>query len=145
MAHEMGLFHKTVVAEVVNSRREYLLVRQSSHKQDPGQYVSPVGGHIKAGEAHDGALKREAEEEIGVTDFSFKHLGNLIVDRETRGLRENRYFIVYEIQADVLPVLNDESDAFVWMSRVEIEEKLLSKSDYFGGAFIPVWEKFYNN
>ena len=42
-AHDKGFLHPTVIAEVINSRGEWLLVKQAGHKQDPGQFVSPVG------------------------------------------------------------------------------------------------------
>jgi isopentenyl-diphosphate delta-isomerase len=144
-AHEKGLLHKTVIAEVINSRGQMLLVRQSSHKQDAGQYVSPVGGHVSAGEIDDDALRREAMEETGIKDFSFKHLGNFIFDRVTRGKRENHYFLVYEIQADHTPVLNDESDGYKWFTKEEIKRELSKNKSFFGNAFVPIWERFYKN
>src|SRR3990167_3107395 len=63
-AHEKGLLHRTVIAEVVDSKGKWLLVKQASNKQDAGQYVSPVGGHAQAGESTDEAIKREALEEL---------------------------------------------------------------------------------
>ncbi len=35
-AHKKGLLHPTVIAEVINSKGEWLLVKQASHKQDAG-------------------------------------------------------------------------------------------------------------
>jgi isopentenyl-diphosphate delta-isomerase len=68
-AHQQGLLHRTVISEIINSKGQWLLVKQAGDKQDPGQYVSPVGGHIKAGEAELEALAREAHEETGITDI----------------------------------------------------------------------------
>lgn len=64
-AHAQGLLHKTVISEVVDSSGRWLLVKQASHKQDAGQYVSPVGGHVASGETNEQALRREVSEEIG--------------------------------------------------------------------------------
>ena len=55
-AHEKGLLHRTVIAEVVDSKGNFLLVKQSFLKQDSGQFVSPVGGHVQAGESTDQAI-----------------------------------------------------------------------------------------
>ena len=66
-AHRQGLLHKTVISEVIDSSGRWLLVKQSGERQDAGQFVSPVGGHVQAGETEVQALKREAEEEVGLT------------------------------------------------------------------------------
>jgi len=119
-----------------------LLVRQAVHKQDSGQFVSPVGGHVAAGEKNDQALLREAEEEIVIKDFRYKHLGNLIFDRVVRGKRENHYFIIYEIHADITLVLNDESDDYRWFSKKEINQNLTDNQGLLGEACILIWEKY---
>lgn len=42
-AHEKGLLHRCVIAEVINSKGEWLLIKQSKTKQEPGKFVSPMG------------------------------------------------------------------------------------------------------
>src|SRR3989338_3426045 len=82
LAHEKGLLHKTVISQIINSKGEWLLVKQSSARQDAGQYVSPVGGHVTSGETNDEALKRESMEEVGFTDdFKYELVGKKIFDR----------------------------------------------------------------
>src|SRR3989344_4262031 len=80
-AHEKGLLHKTVIAEVTDSKGRFLLVKQASDRQDAGQYVSPVGGHFRSGESDEDALKREAFEELGIKNFEFEYLGKVIFNR----------------------------------------------------------------
>ena len=109
-AHEEGLLHKCVVAEVINSEGKMMLIRPYSHKQDAGQYVSPVGGHVTAGETDEEALKREVEEEIGIKSFKHTLKGKAIFDRHVLGRHENHYFILYEIFTDEAPQLGDEAD-----------------------------------
>ncbi len=142
-AHDLGLLHKTVIAEVINSKDEMLLVRQASHKQDAGQYVSPVGGHVKSGESVEEALIRESAEEIGLIDFDYTFIGKFVYNRVTRGKKENHYFHIFEIHADITPVLNDESDSYKWFSKAEITRRLLENRTLFGDAFIPIWENYY--
>ena len=48
-AHKEGLLHKTVISQLINSRGEFCFVRQAGDKQDAGQFVSPIGGHVSAG------------------------------------------------------------------------------------------------
>lgn len=99
-AHVKGLLHKTVISEVINSHGKILLVKQSGHKQDAGQFVSPVGGHVSAGESNDQALIREAKEEIGIENFKFKLLGSFIFNRYVIGRHENHFFIIYKIKSN---------------------------------------------
>lgn len=143
LAHQQGLLHKTVIAELVNSRGEYCLVKQSSSKQDSGQFVSPVGGHVSAGETEDEALIRECEEECGLTPSNFKFIGKTIYNREVIGRKENHLFIVYEIYTDQNPILNHESVEFKWFSETEIKSLLKSKPDTFGAAWHHVFKNIF--
>lgn len=143
IAHEKGLLHKTVIAEVINSKGEIMLVKPYSHKQDAGQYVSPVGGHVSAGESDEEALKREVMEEIGLKDFSFREKGRAIFDRRVLGRHENHYFIVYEIFTDEEPVLGDEAQSYKRFTKKELKTALKERKEEFGGAYFFVLKNFY--
>ncbi|KKU44213.1 MAG: NUDIX hydrolase [Parcubacteria group bacterium GW2011_GWA2_46_7] len=82
-AHREGLLHRTVIAEVIGTDGKWTLIKQASDRQDAGQFVSPIGGHVAAGELEKDALKREANEEYGLDgDISFKLIGKKIFSRE---------------------------------------------------------------
>ena len=134
-AHEKGLLHKCVIAEIINSKGEFLLVKQSADRQDPGQFVSPVGGHVKAGESDEDALKREALEEVGLKNINFKYIGRSIFKRPSRGKIENHYFIVYEIYADAELILNEESVAYKPFTKEEIKTIYHNNFEQFGDAY----------
>lgn len=142
-AHAMGLLHRCVVAEVIDSRGRWLLVKQAADRQDAGQYVSPVGGHVSAGESEDDALKREAWEELGLKDFSFRMVGRDIFNREIIGRKENHLFILYEIYTDLQPTLNHESVGSDWFTNDELRLQLKSQSDKFGHSFHFLVKRFY--
>lgn len=145
IAHKKGLLHRTAIAEVINSKGEWLLVKQAGHKQDAGQYVNPVGGHVSSGETEDEALKREAAEEVGLKDFKFKLIGKAIFNRKVIGRKENHYFIVYEIYSDGNIRLNDESVDYKWFSRGEIVVLIKENPKMFGDGFYFVWNNFYKS
>ena len=143
-AHEKGLLHKTVVSEVINSEGKWTLVKQSSARQDAGQYVSPIGGHVKSGESEDEALKREAEEEYGLKDiFKFQLKGKKIFNREVLGRKENHYFTLYEIYTDKKPILNEESVGYEMFSPDELRTALKEDPSKFGAAFHFIVQTFY--
>jgi len=143
-AHQEGLLHKTVIAELINSRGEFCFVRQASDKQDAGQYVSPVGGHVSAGESDTQALIRECQEECGITPTNYKLIGTTIYSRKIIGRKENHFFIVYEIYTDEDPVLNHESVEFKRFTKGEIKSLVQSNPAIFGAAWHQVFKICYS-
>ena len=143
-AHEKGLLHPCVVAMIKNSKDEWLLVKQASDRQDAGQYVAPVGGHVSSGEARDDALKREAAEEVGFDrDFELKYLGSVVYDRHVLGRHENHLFFMYEIHSDTEPRLNHESESCRYFSENELEKELKTNPQMFGHSCHFALRRFY--
>ena len=65
------ILHPVVHLQVFNSKGElYLQKRPSWKKIQPDKWDTAVGGHIAFGEKPETALRREAMEEIGITDFT---------------------------------------------------------------------------
>jgi 8-oxo-dGTP pyrophosphatase MutT (NUDIX family) len=142
-AHEKGLLHRTTIGEIIDSQGRWVMVKQSSDRQDAGQYVSPVGGHVKAGETEDEALKREAMEECSIEGFDFKLIGKKIFNRDVLGRHENHYFILYEIYSDKEIKVNEESDSYKLFTKDEMRMALKQTPEMFGGAFHFVVKEFY--
>ena len=142
-AHAKGLLHRTVIAEIRDSKGNWILVKQASDRQDAGQYVSPVGGHVQVGETEEGALKREALEEVGFTDFKYKLVGRAIFYREVLGRKENHYFVLFEIESDEKFVLGEEAVDFEFFSEAELAKQLIDNPKKFGNAFFFVLKTFY--
>lgn len=136
-AHERGLLHKTAVSEIIDSQGRWLLVKQSSSRQDAGQYVSPVGGHVTSGETDEQALKREALEEQGLEgEFKFELVDKVVFNRHVLGRQENHYFIVYKIYSDAEPKLNHESESYRYFTEDELKIELHDHPELFGDAFL---------
>lgn len=143
-AHEDGLLHRTVIAQVIGSDGKWTLVMQSPDRQDAGQLVSPIGGHVRSGESAEAALQREAEEEYGLAgEFTYTHIGNHIFNREVRGRKENHYFLLYEIATDIKPHLNEEAVGYERFSKEELRDQLKISPTKFGDAFHFVVHSFY--
>lgn len=131
-AHAEGLLHPCVIGVVRSADGGRTLVRQNTHKQDAGQFVNPVGGHVKAGESLEDALRREVLEEIGWNNFEFALIGSVVYDRETLGRRENHLFHVYHIYSDEPLVINQESVEVRHMPATEYAELIARQPDLFG-------------
>ncbi len=144
-AHEKGLLHKCVIAEVINSKGQIMLIKPYSYKQDAGQYVSPVGGHVTAGETDEQVLKREVEEEIGMSHFTFKLKGKGIFNRHVLGRHENHYFILYEIFTDEKPNLGNEAEFYKWFTIEELKKTLEDNPKDFGDAYYFILNLFYKD
>lgn len=144
-AHKTGLLHRTVISEVIDSKGRFLLVKQAADRQDAGQFVAPVGGHVRAGESIEDALRREALEELGIADFPFRHIGKVIFNRHVIGRHENHYFTVFEVNSDSKPVLNHESVDYSYFTERELRSKLAKNPELFGNAFWHLVRTFYGH
>ena len=142
-AHRHGWLHKTVIGYLRDSSGGWRLVRQAADRQDAGQLVGPVGGHAQAGEDEIAALLREAEEEIGTRNITFKRVGQARFHRQVIGRDENHLFVVFEIDTDDPLALNHESVAIESFSDDELKAALAGSPASFGDAFYFVLEAFY--
>lgn len=148
IAHRDGLLHRIVIGELINPKGEYCFVQQADDRQDPGQFVSPIGGHVGAGESADSALVRECQEEVGFTPSQLKFIGSTIYNRQVIGRHENHLFLVYTIPTDQNPILNHESVGYRWFSVADIQQTLRTNPAIFGAAwhhvFKNIFPKIYN-
>ncbi len=144
-AHEEGLLHKCVVAEIIDSEGNWTMVRPASNRQDAGQFVSPVGGHISAGETEEQAFIRETEEEAGITPKNFKYIGRAVFNREILGRKENHLFVVYEVYTDDVPTLSHEGVEFKKFALDELLKMYKEDSQELGHAFKFMLETVYSS
>ena len=77
------MLHPVVHMHVINSRRQvYLQKRLVTKLVEPGKWDTSVGGHIAVGEDVETALKREAQEEIGISGFEANPVCQLVFKTE---------------------------------------------------------------
>lgn len=141
-AHKHGWLHKTVIG-YLRYGDDWALVCQASDRQDAGQWVAPVGGHVQAGETDLQALLREAEEEIGVKNLSHKHVGTVRFHRQVIGRDENHLFVVYEITTHDDIMLGPEAVDFKKFSARELKRIFQEEPNTFGNALHFAFEKLY--
>lgn len=78
-----SLVHRVVHVLVFNTKGELLLQKRSMNKDvAPGKWDTSVGGHVSSGETLDEAVKREMEEELGITSCKPEFLYTYIHSNE---------------------------------------------------------------
>lgn len=141
-AHKHGWLHATVIA-CMRSGDDWLLVRQTPDRQDAGQLVAPVGGHVQAGEAELAALFREAEEELGIKNLRPQLVGRARFHRQVLGRDENHLFVVYEITTNDTVVLGSEAESIEQFTVAQLKQLIHETPDAIGEAHYFVLEHFY--
>lgn len=78
-----SLMHRVVHVLVFNSKGELLLQKRSMNKDvAAGKWDTSVGGHVSSDESLDEAVRREMEEELGITSCELEFLYTYIHSNE---------------------------------------------------------------
>lgn len=100
--------------------RLYLQKRPEWKDIQPGKWDTAVGGHIDLGECTANALRREAHEELGLTDFTPEYMDSYVFESD----RERELVNVFKTTVDIIPTPSDELDGGRFWSREEILEAI---------------------
>lgn len=77
------LLHPVVHLHVFNSQGELYLQKRPDWKDiQPGKWDTAVGGHVDLGESVDIALRREAQEELGISAFTPELLTSYVFESD---------------------------------------------------------------
>lgn len=116
------LLHPVVHLHVFNSEGHVYLQRRPIWKDiQPGKWDTAVGGHLDYGETPEQALRREASEELGITDFTPVFVEKYVFDSQRE--RELVYvnYVIYD--GPVLPS-SDELDGGRFWTIEEIRQAM---------------------
>ncbi len=93
------LLHGVVHLHVMNSAGELYLQRRPEWKDiQPGRWDTSVGGHIDYGECREVALRREAQEELGldIEGLRVDFLGSYIFESSVEREYVSSYLVCYD-------------------------------------------------
>lgn len=129
------LLHPVVHLHVFNSKGELYLQKRPEWKDiQPGKWDTAVGGHVDLGENVEQALRREVEEELGITDYVPERLTSYVF--ESKRERELVFVHLTSYDGPVHPDKQELDGGRFWTS-AEIEGNLGA------GVFTPNFEDEY--
>ena len=92
-----SLMHRVAHVLVFNKDGALLLQKRSMNKDvAPGKWDTSVGGHVNAGETIEEAVRREMEEEVGITSCELKFLYSYIHSNPYETELVYTYSCIYE-------------------------------------------------
>lgn len=126
------LLHPVVHLHVFNPQGELYLQKRPEWKDiQPGRWDTAIGGHVDLGESVEMALKREAEEELGITGFTAELLESYVFESEREKELVFAHKTVYS--GEICP--SDELDGGRFWTIEEIKEQIGK------GVFTPNFEQ----
>jgi isopentenyldiphosphate isomerase/intracellular septation protein A len=116
------LLHPVVHLHVFGQNKAILLQKRPMNKLiQPGKWDTAVGGHISAGETLEQALLKEAREEIGLLQFSTRHLKTYRWDCDAES--ELVYLFITHDHKNIQPQ-SDEVEELRFWTKNQIERQL---------------------
>ncbi len=129
------VLHPVVHLHLFNTRGELFLQRRPSWKDiQPNKWDTSCGGHVDYGETPQEALLREVEEELGVTTFVPRFLGQYVFESQTE--RELVYVNTTIYDGRVCPSSTELDGGRFWT-----KEEILRSMGH--GVFTPNFESEY--
>lgn len=98
-AHKQaGSYIRIVAAFVFNDKGEILMCRTAeSKKVNALKWSYSAAGHVSSGESYDNAMKRELEEELGISSETIEYVGVIKRQHAKDSERSNSFHRIYKI------------------------------------------------
>jgi 16S rRNA (adenine1518-N6/adenine1519-N6)-dimethyltransferase len=138
--HAENLLHRAVHVFVFNKRKELLLQKRSSLKDNfPNRWDSSAAGHLDAGEGYESCVVRELEEELGIQECDTQEIAKLSPSENTGWEFIGLYLARYD---GALRYPCSEVYAAEWFTLEQVREWVEARPEDFAPGFIECWKVF---
>jgi len=133
---EKELISRIVVAFVLNSKGELVVVKRSPHKKSwPNRLDLATCGNVNEGETYREAIKREIKEEIGIS-CRIRFLKKIFTNVEENGKRRKYFTAIFLGKTDKEPVLGDELLELRYIKPTALGKQMKDEPGKFSPSFI---------
>lgn len=116
---------------ITNNKGDILLAKRAlTKKHDPGKWGPAVAGTVDSGETYKDNIKKEAEEELGLTDIN-PILG---AKERVKGIHNyfvQRYFLTLDKDVSDFKIQKDEVAEIKWFPKKILEKELSENPEKF--------------
>lgn len=120
---------------IENSQGEVLLAQRSfSKSHDPGRWGPAVAGTVDVEENYDENIKKETEEEIGLSDIQFKKIQKVRISGKHNFFCQ-WYETVLDKNVDDFTFNKQEVESIRWVSCEELKKEMEAKPENFINSF----------
>lgn len=130
IAHEQGVWHRTVHIYVFNKEGELLVQLRSPYMtSNANKWDSRFGGHVLAGKSYDETAKDELTEELGLTGQELVPVFTSTHENGTNREFSQSYILKFK---DVIPAMHFADNEVVetrWMTLQQVKQAMLDNPD----------------
>jgi isopentenyldiphosphate isomerase/intracellular septation protein A len=117
-----GLLHPVVHVHVLDEKDRLFLQKRSLKKDiQPGKWDTAVGGHMSSNEKVEEALKREAEEELGIRGFTAHFVSRYVWETD---VESELVFMFYTRTKSAITINTDEIDEGKFWKIKKVKENI---------------------
>ncbi len=132
IVHSHQLFHNEVALWIIDKEnKKVLLQRRSPNKKQNPNKLALCAGHVVENETLEIALRKEAQEEIGINIDNYK-INKLITIKRIEPNNfcfSHHYYILDRIPLDKIVIQKEEVSEVLYMDYAELKQLVMSDSN----------------